>query len=265
MVTQRLYHALPADAPVEVAVHAIAGEAVALDRSPFYPGGGGQPPDHGTLTDTDGNAHPVTDVWADEAGRVWHRLVGPPPLAGSRLVARIDAPRRAALSRQHTVLHVLNTVAMRRFDAWITGCQIGAESSRIDFKLERLSPEVMAELEAGVNAVLAADHPVRADLMAEDEFRSRPDLLRTLDVRPPTDGGRVRVVRIEGFDAQACGGTHVAHVRQIGALRIVRSENKGRNNKRLYVRLEPPAAPVLPPDPCAAQSPPATSRTSAAP
>ena len=163
------------------------------------------------------------------------------------------------------MLHVLNTVAMRRFDAWITGCQIGAESSRIDFKLERLSPEVMAELEAGVNAVLAADHPVQADLMAEDEFRSRPDLLRTLDVRPPVDGGRVRVVRIEGFDAQACGGTHVAHVRQIGALRIVRSENKGRNNKRLYVRLEAPQAACAEPDTPADQSPPATSRTSAAP
>ena len=268
MSTERLYHQRVADEPVAVRVAATAGDAVALDRSPFYPGGGGQPPDHGWLTDADGAQHSVTDVWADESGLVWHRVAGPlpqPGQLGTVLTARIDVLRRAALSRQHTVLHVLNTVAMRRFDAWITGCQIGAEFSRIDFKLERLTPELMAELEAGVNAVLAADHPVQAELMAEDEFRSRPDLLRTLDVRPPVDGGRVRVVRIEGFDAQACGGTHVAHVREIGALRIVRSENKGRNNKRLYVRLEQPAAPAMLPDPCAAQSPPATSRTSAAP
>jgi len=265
MSTERLYHQQVADEPVAVRVAATSGDAVALDRSPFYPGGGGQPPDHGWLTDADGAQHSVTDVWADEAGRVWHRAAGPLLCPGAVLTARIDVPRRAALSRQHTVLHVLNTVAMRCFDAWITGCQIGAESSRIDFKLERLSADVMAELEAGVNAVLAADHPVQAELMAEDEFRSRPDLLRTLDVRPPVVDGRVRVVRIEGFDAQACGGTHVAHVRQIGRLRIVRSENKGRNNKRLYVRLEQPAAPAMLPDPCADQSPPDTSRTSAAP
>lgn len=239
MRTERLVHASPADAAVDATVLATDGDAVLLDRSPFYPGGGGQPPDHGRLVDADSAAHPVIDAWADEAGGVWHRLATAPPAAGVRVIAQVDPARRAALSRQHTVLHVLNTVAMRRFDAWITGCQIGAEASRIDFKLERLSADVMAELEAGVNAVLAADHPVQAVLMSEDAFRARPDLLRTLDVRPPVVDGRVRVVRIEGFDEQACGGTHVSHVREIGRLRILRSENKGRNNKRLYVRLEP--------------------------
>lgn len=241
MSTERLYHRLAADEPATVRVVATQGDAVALDCSPFYPGGGGQPPDHGWLTDAEGRPVAVVDVWAEESGDLWHRLAAPAAgiAPGARLTAQVDAPRRVALARQHTVLHVLNTVAMRRFDAWITGCQIGVESSRIDFKLARMTPQLIAEIEAGVNAVLAADHPVHAELMAEDEFRGRPDLLRTLDVRPPVVDGCVRVVRIEGFDAQACGGTHVSHVREIGLLRVVRSENKGRQNKRLYVRLEP--------------------------
>lgn len=240
--TQRLYledaRALQATATAV----AVQGDRVAFDRSLFYPGGGGQPPDRGRLAFDDGRAIDVLDVAADDAGVVWHQCADATALfVGQRLTLVVDGARRAALSRFHTVLHVLNTVALRSFDAWITGCQIGADYSRIDFKLDRLSPELVQSLAAGVNAVLAGDHPVRSLSLPEEEFRRRPELLRTLDVRPPVIDGRVRVVEIEGFDAQACGGTHVAHTREIGRLRIVRTENKGRSNKRLYVELDAPA------------------------
>lgn len=240
--TQRLYLDDARALQAQACVLAIEGDRVAVDRSPFYPGGGGQPPDRGTLTLDDGRAIDVLAVATDDVETVWHRCADATALrVGQPVTLVVDGARRAALSRFHTVLHVLNTVAMRDFDAWITGCQIGADYSRIDFKLDRLTSELVQALAAGVNEVLSGDHPVRSLSLPEDEFRRRPELLRTLDVRPPVIDGRVRVVEITGFDAQACGGTHVAHTREIGRLRIVRSENKGRSNKRLYVELDAPA------------------------
>jgi misacylated tRNA(Ala) deacylase len=150
----------------------------------------------------------------------------------------VNKPRRLALTRYHTVLHVLNTIALRDYGGRITGVQIGVEQSRIDFKLDGLSPALRAELEEKVNAVLAAGHAVKAYYVSEDEFRKRDDLLRTLEAKPPVSDGRVRVVEIEGFDAQACGGTHVATTADVGRFTIVRTENKGKINKRLYIRLD---------------------------
>lgn len=242
--TQRLYLDDARLLQAEAVALAVAGDRVAFDRSPFYPGGGGQPPDRGTLALDDGRTIDIAEAGADAAEVVWHRCADAAALrAGQRVRLAVDGTQRAALSRFHTVLHVLNTVALRSFDAWITGCQIGTGYSRIDFKLDRLSPEIVLALEAGANEVLAGDHPVRSLSLPEHEFRRRPELLRTLDVRPPVVDGRVRVVEIEGFDAQACGGTHVAHTREIGRLRIVRTENKGRSNKRLYVELDAPTLP----------------------
>jgi misacylated tRNA(Ala) deacylase len=137
------------------------------------------------------------------------------------------------------VLHVLNTIALRDYGGWITGVQIGTDYSRIDFKIEGFSPELCAALERKVNEELAAGRAVRAWWLPEAEFRAREDLLRTLEAQPPVTDGRVRVVEIVGFDAQACGGTHVANTADIGRFTIYRTENKGRINKRLYVRLEP--------------------------
>jgi len=136
------------------------------------------------------------------------------------------------------VLHVLNTIALRDYDAWITGVQIGTDYSRIDFKIEGFSAALCAELESKVNAVLQAAHALKSYDVPEEEFRQRRDLLRTLDAQPPVHRGRVRVVEIEGFDAQACGGTHVHSTTEVGKFSIFRTENKGRINKRLYVRLD---------------------------
>ena len=144
-----------------------------------------------------------------------------------------------ALMRYHTVLHILNTIALRDYQGWITGVQIGVAYSRIDFKLDHFSATVCHEMEQKVNAVIAGNHMIKSYAIPEDEFRRRgEDLLRTLEVKPPISHGQVRVVEIEGFDAQACGGTHVHSTTEAGKFSIFRTENKGRINKRLYIRLD---------------------------
>src|SRR5882672_10852796 len=237
--TTRLYldddHRVQADATVV----AVSGDSLACDRTCFYPGGGGQPPDQGTVRLEHGVSLEIVSARADPGGVVWHVATSglSPDLVGQRVRLSLDRERRLALTRHHTVLHVLNTTALRDYGGWITGVQIGVDYSRIDFKLEGLSAALCAELARKVNAVLEGDHRLRAYYVPEEEFRSRDDLLRTLEARPPVWGGRVRVVEIEGFDAQACGGTHVRATSEVGRFAIVRTENKGRINKRLYVRL----------------------------
>jgi misacylated tRNA(Ala) deacylase len=237
--TEALY--LDDDHCVEAAatIVAVAGDALACDRTCFYPGGGGQPADQGTITLGGGPALAIISARADDARVVWH-VTGaalPTALVGRAAHLRVDAGRRLALARYHTVLHVLNTVTLRDYGGWITGVQIGVDGSRIDFKLEGLTPALCAELEAKVNAVLAAPRAIRSFYVSEAEFRARDDLRRTLTARPPVFEGRVRVVEIERFDAQACGGTHVSRTADVGHFSIVRTENKGRINKRLYVHL----------------------------
>ena len=140
--------------------------------------------------------------------------------------------------RYHTALHILNTVALRDYGGWITGVQIAADYSRIDFKIEGFSAALCSELEQKVNAVLHENHSVKSYFISEEEFRNRDDLIRTLEVKPPVSQGRVRIVEIQGFDIQACGGTHVRTTSEVGRFSIFRMENKGKINKRLYVRLD---------------------------
>jgi misacylated tRNA(Ala) deacylase len=221
---------------------AVVGDALACDRTCFYPGGGGQPPDQGEAGLDSGEVLAIVGARVDADGVVWH-VSRPAPASG--LVGRtvrlsVDRDRRLALTRYHTVLHVLNTVALRAYGGWITGVQIGVDYSRIDFKLEALSPALCAELETKVNAVLAGHRALRAYTIPEPEFRARDDLRRTLEAEPPVVDGRVRIVEIAGFDAQACGGTHVHTTADLGRFTITRTENKGRINKRLYVTLTLP-------------------------
>ena len=213
--------------------------ALAFDRTCFYPGGGGQPADDGTARVADGEPFEIVSARVDPDEIVWHVTRSPAPssLVGRPAKLYVNKERRLALTRYHTVLHVLNTIALRDYGGWITGVQIGVDRSRIDFKLDSLSAAMCAELEGKVNAVLAGNHALKAYYLSEEEFRRRDDLLRTLEARPPVSDGRVRVVEIQGFDAQACGGTHVGSTSEVGRFAIVRTENKGRINKRLYVRL----------------------------
>ena len=174
--------------------------ALAFDRTCFYPGGGGQPSDDGTVRVVGGETLEIVSAHADTDEVVWHvtRSALSPALVGRSATLAVNRARRVALTRHHTVLHVLNTIALRDYGGWITGVQIGVEQSRIDFKLDGLSAALCAELEGKVNAVLA--------------------------------------------DAQACGGTHVATTSDVGRFAIVRTENKGKINKRLYIRLDDPVS-----------------------
>ena len=238
--TERLYLQDSYCFEAQAVVRAIQAGSLAFDRTCFYPGGGGQPSDEGFARLESGQVLEIASAHADENEIIWHTCLTPPPLnileQSVQLVLNKD--RRMARMRYHTVLHILNTLALREYQGWITGVQIGVDYSRIDFNLENFSAAMCAELEQKVNAVIAGGHTIKSYAIPEEEFRRRADLLRTLEVSPPISHGHVRVVEIEGFDAQACGGTHVHNTSEAGKFSIFRTENKGRINKRLYVRLE---------------------------
>jgi misacylated tRNA(Ala) deacylase len=224
----------------EARVVDVGENALAFDRTCFYPGGGGQPSDTGTVTFDSGETLEIASARAGVDQVVWHVVNGPIAngIVGQPARLSLNRERRVALARHHTVLHVLNTIALRDYSAWITGVQIGEDYSRIDFKWDGYAPAVCAELENKVNAVLEGNHSLKSYYIPEDEFQQRQDLLRTLEVKPPVIDGRVRVVEIEGFDAQACGGTHACSTGELGRFSIFRTENKGKINKRLYIRLD---------------------------
>jgi misacylated tRNA(Ala) deacylase len=237
-VTTRLYLDDAYLQAFDAEVAASEGGWCTLTRTAFFPGGGGQPPDRGALAAA-GESLPVTSVREDDARRIWHE-VGRDLAPGTRVQGTLDWTYRHALMRHHGLLHVVNAVAREAFDGMITGVQIGPDRSRIDFRLPSFSRERLPDLEAQVNAVLARGLRVTASTVSEEEFRARPELIRTLEVMPPVVDGRVRVVAMEGFDAQACGGTHVHSTAEIGRARIVKFDNKGKDNKRLYWELEAP-------------------------
>jgi misacylated tRNA(Ala) deacylase len=238
--TTRLYwrddHCFEADA------HVVAAEddSIAFDQTCFYPGGGGQPPDQGTVALSGGPARNILSARVGADDIIWHVLDSLPAtgILGQPAKLTLNRERRVALMRHHTVLHVLNTITLRDYGGWITGVQIGVDYSRIDFKIEGFSAAISTELEEKVNAVLAGNRALKSYYLPEAEFHERRDLVRTLEVQPPVIHGQVRVVEIDGFDAQACGGTHVSTTGEVGRFSIFRTENKGRINKRLYVRLD---------------------------
>jgi misacylated tRNA(Ala) deacylase len=160
--------------------------------------------------------------------------VGDLPRVGDAVVGRLDWPRRYALMRHHTLLHIVNAVVLARYGGMITGAQIGEAASRIDFNLTGFTREQIPVLELEVNGVISAGAEVAARTIARGEYDRRPELRRTLTVMPPVLDGAVRIVEIGAFDAQACGGTHVHDLRELGVARVTRFDNKGRNNKRFY-------------------------------
>lgn len=219
---------------------AIREQGIAFDQTCFYPGGGGQPADEGIVKILNGELFEIESARADSQDVIWHVSKTSPPadLVGETVHLILNQERRLALMRYHTVLHVLNTITLRDYGGWITGVQINPDYSRIDFKLEIFSARMVTELEGKVNEVLSGGHDLKSYSISEMEFRNRPDLLRTLEAKPPISHGQVRVVEIEGFDAQVCGGTHTHNTHEVGRFSIFRTDNKGKNNKRFYVRLE---------------------------
>ncbi|MDX1489067.1 MAG: alanyl-tRNA editing protein, partial [Acidiferrobacterales bacterium] len=193
----------------DASVVAVREHSLAFDQTCFYPGGGGQPPDEGFVKLGDGEVLKIVSVHSDTDSVVWHDSASPPPseILGQSVRLILNRERRLALARYHTVLHVVNTIALRDYGGWITGVQIAVDYSRIDFKLDGFSAAMCAELEKKVNTVLEGNHVLKSYYIPEEEFRQRDDLLRTLEAKPPIDRGQVRIVEIQGFDAQACGGT----------------------------------------------------------
>ena len=183
--TKRLYweddHTLTASG----VVMCVRERSVALDQTCFYGGGGGQPPDHGTLSVQNVTVK-VSDVLTDTDGVLWHCCESAEPgWLGETATMRVDEARRSALSRYHTVLHLVNTIALRDYGAWITGAQIDVEYARIDFKWEGFSASLCSDIEEKVNAEVTANRRIQAYSLSEEEFSARLELLRTLEVRPP--------------------------------------------------------------------------------
>lgn len=211
--------------------------AVLLDRTAFYPTGGGQPHDTGVLTSADGRSWAVVEV-KKLGSDVLHRIEGEPPTVGTLLRGQIDWERRYALMRHHTALHVLCGVVHQLYGALVTGGQTYVNRARMDFALEDLSPERLREIEATANAKLAEEHPVHVRILPREEALKIPDLIRTQINLLPEGIAEVRIIDIQDVDVQADGGVHVANTREVGRLRITKSENKGKTNKRLEIVLE---------------------------
>lgn len=211
---------------------------VLLDRTVFYPTGGGQPGDTGTL-DTSVSVLPVTGaVKAADGVGVVHRLAegSALPPVGTPVTARIDAGTRALYRRVHTALHLLSVI----IPLPVTGGAIGAGKGRLDFDMET-PPEDVTALETALNALIAADHPVSDEWITDEALLANPSLVKTMAVKPPIGHGRVRLVRIgqgDGtVDLQPCGGTHVRRTGEIGRIALGKIEKKGRQNRRVNILL----------------------------
>lgn len=218
----------------EATVTAVDERGITLDRTVFYASGGGQPGDTGVLRHGGAEVRLTEAVKGDGPDTVIH--VPEPgaelPAVGSTVEVEIDWDRRFAHMRMHTCLHLLCAVV----PGAVTGGQIGADRSRLDFNVPSASLD-KDELTAALNRLIEGDHPVSYRWIDDAELEANPDLVRTMSVKPPTGSGQVRLVEIDGVDLQPCGGTHVARTGEIGRVEVVKIENKGKQNRRVVVAL----------------------------
>ncbi|HLG47668.1 MAG TPA: alanyl-tRNA editing protein [Reyranella sp.] len=217
----------------DATVTAVEDRGVRLDRSIFYPTGGGQPGDTGVLR-WDGGEAKVADTVKADGNDVLLVLApdAPKPAVGARVHCELDWERRYKHMRMHTALHVMSAVIKGN----VTGGQVNADKSRLDFNLEGEVPTKEWVTEE-INKILANDRPVVPQWVTDEELASRPELVKTMSVRPPMGQGRVRLLYIEGVDLQACGGTHVARTAEIGRVECIKVENKGKLNRRFIIAL----------------------------
>lgn len=213
----------------EATVTAVTEDGVVLDKTVFYPNGGGQPGDRGMLKFSGAEAA-IVDTQKGEGGIVHVLAEGAPrPAVGETVSLELDWARRHKHMRMHTALHLL--CALVKGD--INGAQVGEDKSRIDFNIPE-SPDKDA-LSAALNALIAEDHPVNMSWITDAELDAKPELVRTMSVAPPRGSGRVRIIEVAGVDLQPCGGTHVKSTGEIGRLRIGKIENKGKQNRRINI------------------------------
>ena len=208
---------------------------ILLDRTVFYPTGGGQPGDSGLLRVADGGTVRIaTTVKGEAPGEIVHLPVEgeTPPAPGTTVTAEIDWERRHRLMRIHTCMHLLSAVLTYP----VTGGQIGEGEGRLDFDMPEL---VMTkeEITERLRALVAEEYDVAPSWISEQELAANPDLVKTMSVKPPTGQGRVRLIDIAGCDLQPCGGTHVANTREIGLVEVRKIEKKGRRNRRVRIVL----------------------------
>lgn len=214
--------------------------AVALDRTAFYPGGGGQPNDTGVLVVPDTGRGLTVDKLKRDSDHLWHHLKVDDelPAIGTAVIGLIDWPRRHALMRTHTALHILCGVVWRDYGAQVTGGNMDPLEGRMDFEFATLRGELVGEIEAKCNAEIAAAREVHVKILPREEAFQIPDLIRTkINLLPPGIAD-VRTVEIVGLDLQADGGTHVANTREVGHVRVTDYKSKGAINKRIYLKIE---------------------------
>ena len=216
----------------EARVVELSGREVILDRTAFYPGGGGQPPDRGTL-----GVGPVRASVVDvrrEGREIIHVLESPIPDTVRDLRGELDWERRHAHMRHHTALHVLSGVIWRNFGAKVTGGQMRSDRARMDFSFPgEWTTDVVGEIERLTNEALTEERPVKVYELPREEALKNPDLIRTQINLVPERVKVIRIVEIEGIDTQADGGTHVANTREVGRMEITDHKSKGRQNKRI--------------------------------
>lgn len=212
-------------------------EGIVLDRSAFYPGGGGQPPDHGVLLWA-GVQTRIAGVRKDEDLRLVPVEGDPLPAVGAAVRGAVEDARRTALMRTHSGLHLLSGVVLRDFGALVTGGNMEPLEARMDFNLPEVPEGFRGRVAQACEAEIAADRAIEVSTMDRAAaFATHPDLIRTATDLLPPDLEVVRIVDIVGLDTQADGGTHVASTRQIGRLEVVKIESKGKGFRRLRIRL----------------------------
>jgi misacylated tRNA(Ala) deacylase len=234
-MTEKLFLDEPRLRSVTASVVASGADGIVLDRTIFYARSGGQPGDVGVLR-WDGAETAIADTVKGEGETILHVPAADAPLppVGATVEGEIDWEHRHKLMRMHTAMHLLCSLIK---GAAVTGGSVGADRSRLDFDLPNPPPK--EQIEAGLNALIEADHPVRIEWVDEAVLDTNPDLVRTMSVAPPRGTGRLRLMRIgEGetqVDLQPCGGTHVARTGEIGRIVVVKIENKGRQNRRIII------------------------------
>jgi len=232
MPTDALFRDAPYERSCEAVVTSADADGIMLDRTVFYATSGGQPGDTGQLSLADGATFEVIETVKGDGDGIIHKLAEgtPLPTVGSTLRAEINWARRHRHMRMHTCLHLLTAV----ISAPITGAQLTDEKGRIDFNLPEMTMD-KAEIQARLNELITEDHPVVANWISEADLDARPELIKTMSIRPPVGAGRIRLIGIDGIDLQPCGGTHVARTGEIGNVTVRKIESKGKQNRRISV------------------------------
>lgn len=225
----------PYAASCSAEVVAVGDGGIRLDRTVFYPMGGGQPGDRGRILFGDHNIEVVDTLKGEDGMAAIHRITeaGALPEVGAPVTAEIDWARRHRLMRMHSALHLLCSAVVQA----VTGGQVGEHKGRLDFDVRgaALDKDVIA---SRIAQWIRDDRPIVERWIEAEELEARPELVRTMSVAPPRTGGRIRLIEIDGIDFQACGGTHVRSTGEIGAIRVGKIENKGRQNRRVNIAFE---------------------------